>query len=385
MRGFMNEAFTMELHLTPFVTEVYTDTEPIAKAAVKRGLLAGDSLTLGTGWDFSIARHQEAAIRLIRRVKPYVLVLAFPCGVWSTLHNLNPPVDLEERRSEAKALVLFALTLAEIQLASGRHFLIENPVGSAAWNLEEFVSFRERSDVLEVIVDMCAFGLRGPDGNLHKKGTRLLTSSQALVSLFQDQQCSGDHIHSWVLGDSKVTVPAGHYIMAFSDAMIQAFMDQADFERAIHCSLVVDDEAAEVLVAEHDGPGAVEDDDAFESFSDGDVGKPNKDIAIPQAIRQAVHQLHVNTGHQSRLRLARALLIAGAPAPAIEAAKQLKCSICAQRRGSKPRPPASLPLPRDVGEHVRIDLVMFEDSLRKPYFVAHCADHVTFSSGICVD
>ena len=33
MKGYMNEAFTMELDLSPFVTEVYTDTEPIAKAA----------------------------------------------------------------------------------------------------------------------------------------------------------------------------------------------------------------------------------------------------------------------------------------------------------------------------------------------------------------
>ena len=74
MVGFMNEVFTMELHLTPFVTEVYTDTEPIAKAAQKRGLLSGDSLTLGTGWDFSDERHREAAFRLIRKTKPYVLV-----------------------------------------------------------------------------------------------------------------------------------------------------------------------------------------------------------------------------------------------------------------------------------------------------------------------
>ena len=39
------------------MTEVYTDTEPIAKAAQRIGLRAGDSLTLGTGWDFKDARH----------------------------------------------------------------------------------------------------------------------------------------------------------------------------------------------------------------------------------------------------------------------------------------------------------------------------------------
>ena len=378
MKGFMNEAFTMELHLTPFVTEVYTDTEPIAKAAQKKGLLSGDSLTLGTGWDFSDARHRDAAFRLIRRTKPYALVIAFPCGVWSMLQNLNPPADLEDRRAEAKVLVLFALALAELQLASGRHFLIENPVSSAAWRLEEVMEFRDRPDVLEVVVDMCCFGLKGPDGKLHKKGTRLLTSSQALVSLLQGYRCDGGHVHSWVLGGSKITTAAGHYTTVFSDAVVEGFMDQADFERRVQESQTNEVNVSEVFAAERAGTAVDGDDVEMESLaSDDELGKPNKDVAIPQAVRQAVYQLHVNTGHRSRLRLARALLISGAPASAIEAAKQLKCSICAERRGPKPRPPASLPPPRNVGEQAHIDLVVLEDSLRRPYFVAHCTDQVS--------
>ena len=68
----------------------------------------------------------------------------------------------------------------------------------------------------------------------------------------------------------------------------------------------------------------------FENSEKNSV-KPNKDVAIPAVVRQAVFQLHVSTGHRSRLGLARALLISGAPASAIEAAKQLKCSLVFQR------------------------------------------------------
>ena len=122
MQGYMHEAFTMELDLSPFVTEVYTDTEPIASAAQRRGLCAGGSLTLGTGWDFLDPRHRKAALDLVSRTKPYALIIAFPCGVWSLLQNLNPVADLEARGSQAKALGLFALDLALLQLKAGPTF-----------------------------------------------------------------------------------------------------------------------------------------------------------------------------------------------------------------------------------------------------------------------
>jgi hypothetical protein len=378
MQGYMKEAFTMELDLSPFVTEVYTDTEPIARAAQRRGLCAGGSLTLGTGWDFLEARHRKAALDLVSRTKPYALIIAFPCGVWSLLQNLNPGVDLQARRAQAEALVIFALDLAKLQLRSGRHFLIENPATSAAWNLDEVVEFRERPDVLEVVVDMCRFGLRGADGGLHRKATRLLTSSQALVSELIGKRCTCDHAHSWVLGGSKVTAPAGHYTEDFSDAVVNGFMAQYDFEQAPAETYVLENvQVSEAFAAESSAAELEQDDVGVESDGSVEDTKPNPDITIPAAVRQAVHQLHINTGHRSRLRLARALLIAGAPASAIEAAKQLKCSVCAERKPPKPRLPASLPPPREVGQQVHIDLVILEDSLQQRYVVAHCTDNVS--------
>ena len=88
MQNYMNEIFAMEFDLRPFVIEIYTDTEPIAKAAQRKGLKASDSLTFGTGWDFKGSRHREAAKQLVRILKPYVVILAFSCNVWPALQNL---------------------------------------------------------------------------------------------------------------------------------------------------------------------------------------------------------------------------------------------------------------------------------------------------------
>ena len=103
MRQHERPVFSMEVKLPdPFVTEVFTDTEPIAAAARRVGLNAGDSLTLKTGWDFMQPSRREAALSLIAETKPEVVILAFPCGPWSPLHRLNPPADLDEQRAAAR-------------------------------------------------------------------------------------------------------------------------------------------------------------------------------------------------------------------------------------------------------------------------------------------
>ena len=72
------------------------------------------------------------------------------------------------------------------------------------------------------------------------------------------------------------------------------------------------------------------------------------------AVRQAVRRLHENTGHRSPKRLARALVIASAPTEAVIAAKQLRCSVCDEKRPPKTLRPASLPAPREPGDQVAL-------------------------------
>jgi hypothetical protein len=107
--------------------------------------------------------------------------------------------------------------------------MIENPQPSAAWQLEELKKFEARPDVLSVIVDMCAFNLRSENGGLHRKRTKLLSSSQALISNMIGRRCDGRHQHDPVIGGSKITEAAGHYSREFSEAVVKSFMEQFDF------------------------------------------------------------------------------------------------------------------------------------------------------------
>ena len=102
LRDHMNETFVLEVDFPgPFITDVYTDPEPVAREACKRGVRGGESLPLSTGWNFLLEEHRTAAKNLIKRLEPYALVLAFPCGPWSLLMNLNSLTDVERLREAA--------------------------------------------------------------------------------------------------------------------------------------------------------------------------------------------------------------------------------------------------------------------------------------------
>ena len=162
-------------------------------------------------------------------------MLAFPCRVWSPLQHLTtasaPNAMVRQQRKKRqrlaklkeKKLVKYTVKKARDQVAEGRHFLVENPAGSQAWqDVPEMKELCEDEDVYSVVVDMCQFGLRGPGGGLHKKATRLLTSSEELYKeLSAVPRCSGNHWHEHVMGGSRVTELAGHYTQEFSEAVIR--------------------------------------------------------------------------------------------------------------------------------------------------------------------
>ena len=95
---------------------------------------------------------------------------------------------------------------------------------------------------------------------------------------------------------------------------------------------------------------------------------------IPANVKQMVEKLRINTGHRSNKRLARALLVAGAPAQVVACAKRLKCAVCQERKPLKASRPASLPMPKDINDQVHVDLFEAFDSAGTRYYIVHIID-----------
>ncbi|CAE7641422.1 RE2 [Symbiodinium sp. CCMP2456] len=388
---YQNEVFIGELVLGA-VGPLSGSVSQLSKA---RGHNVLEGLTLDGGYDFTNFEHQRLALALIRRSKPQFLMISFPCPAFSPLQRLNTTrtAALDAQKDDrvrtvrmSLRLARFATKVAELQLRLGGHFAIENPRQSQAWGLPSMVALSRRQAVRKIDFDMCAFGFR------HRKPSRILTSSQVLASSLLGRKCPGrsrDHVHVLCVGEAGRISQVGGYPKTFTKAVISAAEGQFDFDT--YAMYQPEATEREAMAVDGELPTALEDTrvegvdqtdyDLGVWGSDGEDDPPDQtaetEMRIAPAVRAAVYKLHVNTGHRSPARLARALLVCGAPREAVLAAKQLKCSVCAERRAPRTRRPAALPPPRDVGEQAHIDLLVVEDAGKQGYVVVHITDSVS--------
>ena len=363
----------------PFVTEVYTSAENVMKEARKRGHNVGQSMSLETGWNFLDANDRFKAYNKIRDEKPFCVVLAFPCNGFSPLQRLNGlhPERKAERRAIGRELMKFALEIAELQIREGRHVILENPRGSEAWNEPEMLRFLEENELYAAIFDQCRFGLKSLSGWLHKKPTRVVSSSSDVAAELDGVTCMRNHLHAPVLGGSHVTARAGIYPKPLARAMVRGLEKQFEREFAPREALAAEiGEDVEEEELAFEGGGLVMPQDDGSDVED-EVDSKGTAIPVSSGMRATILRLHQNTGHRSGKRLARALAIAGAPAEAIQAAKQLQCSVCQERQPPRARRPASLPVPCDMGDQIHVDLLEVFDTSEKKYVVAHATDAAT--------
>ena len=285
---------------------------------------------------------------------------------------------------EGEILLKFALELelADIQVAGGLHFMLENPQPSGAWTHPEMTKFLDEHDHYMVCFHQCRFGLRGLF-DLHRKATKTASSSWIASRLLDGKFCTGNHAHQPVIGGKSVTAPAGHYPHKLAKLLVDGFEKQFDIEynKIGKPKMVV--KSSEALAVEEFEIGS-DDEESLnlgrpagedDSLSSEEDEKPK--MKISAGLKAAIKRLHENTGHHSNVRLARALAISGAPAEAIYAAKHHKCDVCQERRRPKTRRPASLPAPKDAGDQANIDLIDVYDSSGIKYTAVHIIDYAT--------
>ena len=373
MQDAQNDVFMLSMSLpNPLVGEVYTSSQNVTNEARRRGHGVGTPMSLETGWGFRKASHRKQALELVRKEKPFCLMLAFPCGPWSPLMNLRPAYDLAQKRLEGKWLVKFALDLARLQKSEGRHYILENPLPSKAWTLAMMEKALAQLESFEARFDQCRLGLCDDQGVPQKKATRIATSSEEVAMRLDGLRCQKDHIHSPVIGGPKVTAAAGIYPLGLVRAIVDGVEAQFVREFRTPQEVLMIDDGDELVEAEMpQGGGAVQlwDDSASEEEL-----VEEKSMKIPAGVKLAVKKLHESTGHRSNARLARALVLAGAPQEVIAAAKAHKCSLCDEKRAPKSRRPASLPRPRDISDQVHVDILEVMDNLDRKYYVIHIID-----------
>ena len=107
---------------------------------------------------------------------------------------------------ERQITLHFAVENYCLQLAGGRHFLHEHPLGATSWKERCVKALEQQAGVGTVVADQCQYGLvpRGPNDQPMpaKKATCFLSSAPAVLEAL-GQLCDGKHRHQVMEGSSR--------------------------------------------------------------------------------------------------------------------------------------------------------------------------------------
>lgn len=131
----------------------------------------------------------------IAQRKPLVIILAPPCtsfGHWSHINRILHPEAWRNTRQVGEMLATFAARVVRLQLDVDRHLLLEDPAGSAIFDLELFGKLWKSGKVVSINVFQCALGLV-VDGTPIYKNTTLWASNRILLKPFIGVRCMHRH------------------------------------------------------------------------------------------------------------------------------------------------------------------------------------------------
>lgn len=122
----------------------------------------------------------------LRAHRPYCVIVAFDCKLWSLLSNLksDPEILQEMRETIGRKSLKLVVEICIWQHDHGRFFLVENPAGSLAWVWEDLLRrLLSRCLAKFVISDQCAYGkVDLESGKPIRKPTGWLSNDEVLLN-----------------------------------------------------------------------------------------------------------------------------------------------------------------------------------------------------------
>ena len=240
--------------------ELFSGSARLSQVAAMNGLKVGTPIDLRTGFDILKVEGRKRAMEIIERQEPSVVFMAPECAPWSQMTNINDRNSRDEKRSKYMPMVEFCVQVAIYQLKRGRHFIMENPQSSALWWQYVFRRIIEHPQVIWDTLDMCAYGMKDPNGYYYYKPTSLLHSfpDGTLDPVFKrcpNKTLGGaSHIHQQLEGSApghgSRTKLAQVYPYRFCSQLIRSLISYGNLRSLRPAQTLLVEELLECLTAE---------------------------------------------------------------------------------------------------------------------------------------
>ena len=123
-------------------------------------------------------------------------------GGWNRLNQFKSIAlfdKIQKRQEQEKQHVKLCAQLCAFQTKRKRQFHLEQPLGSAMPQLDEFQEIHRMTRQSKF--DMCAFGLRHPmSKNFLKKSSQVFTTDSRLLQCLNSKRCDHQHVHQPIEG-----------------------------------------------------------------------------------------------------------------------------------------------------------------------------------------
>lgn len=167
----------------------------------------------------------------IEQHNPEHIWMAPECGPWGGWNRLNQHKSLEKfdqiylKQQREMIHVKLCAEICEYQVNRGRHFHLEQPLGSSMYQLPAFQYIRQHT--ARAIFDMCQFGLKIPQTDQYiRKTSQVFTSSQPMFLSLNQCLCNHQHLHHRIEGSHRFPGIGVQRVSRFCASYCQGFAKQ---------------------------------------------------------------------------------------------------------------------------------------------------------------
>ena len=382
------------------------------------------------GTDLSVVENRERVKRWIRKYRPRLVIVSYPCKVWSPIMNIayNTPQarrSLRVRRLRERPFLEFCEEIFQLQLENGGDALGENPLRSASFDEPPIKRILTDPRVYSCVGHGCQYGIVHAISKKPLLKPTVWFSTAAEICDELSKKCPRDHEHDQCLGGSRITEHAGKYTVEIAKAIHRGFIrvlkrkepgririmlrkissllrkggpkeglrwNEKQLKNAI-------DRWSAVYVAENQPlqdldaasiegqPSRSVADDAMTGGSaqvekklhgDGISFKVPPGRKLSEPVKQALKRIHCNLGHPSKADLERFLKLGGVTGEILEALNWMECVTCAHGTKPKTHRNASIPPSQVVfGDEVQLDLFKIHDAGAEGHWFLSILDRAT--------
>ena len=317
---------------TPFkVLELCCEAESGITSAVEALGGIGIRCGLHNGCDLNKNAGYNKVVSLLQDEKPDLVWVALPCGPTSQIQELNMLTPegyqkIQEKVRKSKRLASRAVSIMEMQAASGRDVCQGWPRHNKGWKFQVISNFWRKRDTFEAFVDGCAYGLRVEEGFI-KKPWRIKSTNKMVWQLQRLCQCEAPH------------VPCEGGTLTH----LSAFYPKAMCKQVARMAQKISEEKDIMAMTVVDSPD--NDLDTLKAFTEQEVNRVAKELL----------NLHKKLGHPSRQVFVKMLRDRGASSMVRTIASNMHCMDCEEASIPPARRVVTLEQATQLWEVVQLD------------------------------